>query len=77
MSNFGNKKCHYCFDDLNPTGTGLDRKDNDKGYLIDNVVSCCCTCNRMRSDKFSYEEMLVLSVTIRAIKEKRVSNGHS
>lgn len=24
---------------------GLDRVDNDKGYVIDNVVPCCPTCN--------------------------------
>lgn len=29
-------------------GHGLDRKDNRKGYLISNVVSCCTTCNRAK-----------------------------
>jgi len=26
--------------------TGIDRVDNDKGYELGNVVSCCITCNR-------------------------------
>lgn len=29
---------------------GLDRKDNKKGYIIDNVQPCCCLCNRLKSD---------------------------
>jgi hypothetical protein len=28
---------------------GLDRKDNDKGYTIDNVVPCCKRCNRAKN----------------------------
>lgn len=35
---------------------GLDRKNNAKGYLIDNVVPCCWTCNNakraMRIEEF-------------------------
>ena len=27
---------------------GIDRKDNNKGYSIDNVVSCCSICNRAK-----------------------------
>lgn len=25
---------------------GLDRVDNDKGYTLDNIVTCCGECNR-------------------------------
>jgi len=35
---------------------GIDRLDNDKGYIVGNVVSCCATCNfakrEMSSSKF-------------------------
>ncbi len=27
---------------------GVDRKDNTKGYIYDNCVSCCPTCNTMK-----------------------------
>lgn len=27
---------------------GIDRKDSAKGYLTQNVVPCCTTCNRMK-----------------------------
>lgn len=59
--------CHYCGEDLNPTSIGLDRKDNNHGYTIKNVVPCCCRCNRTRGDNFSYEEMLILAKTIKFI----------
>lgn len=49
--------CYYC--GVAPlqvfktkTGTfcynGIDRVDNDKGYIEDNVVSCCGDCNRAK-----------------------------
>ena len=40
------KPCHYCGDDIRTIG--IDRVDNDKGYKIDNVVSCCNPCNMMK-----------------------------
>lgn len=30
--------------------SGIDRRDSSKGYTLDNVVSCCATCNRIKSD---------------------------
>lgn len=29
---------------------GLDRVDNDKGYIAGNVVACCPTCNQLKSN---------------------------
>lgn len=37
--------------------TGIDRKDNDKGYHIDNCVTCCKTCNFAKND-MSYEAFI-------------------
>ena len=37
--------------------SGIDRKDNSKGYIDTNVVSCCIICNRAKMDK-SYEEFM-------------------
>lgn len=49
--------CHYCgqfpdnkikrFQDKF-TYSGIDRKDNTKGYTEDNVVPCCKICNKMK-----------------------------
>lgn len=45
-----NSHCYYC-DEYDETRViGIDRVDSDDGYLIDNVVPCCSTCNFMKSD---------------------------
>lgn len=40
--------CTYCNyyneDEIN----GIDRIDNEKGYILNNCVSCCKNCNRMK-----------------------------
>lgn len=58
------KNCHYCNRDIHwveHTGKGqhrynLDRKDSNKGYVKDNLVVCCKTCNYMKGSEFSYDE---------------------
>ena len=54
------QRCHYC--GAKPSRikrskgsvgdyayNGVDRVDNTRGYTIDNVVSCCFTCNRAKN----------------------------
>lgn len=48
--------CVYCNGELPPSSYGLDRKDNNVGYTIENVVPCCKDCNTFKSDKFTHEE---------------------
>jgi hypothetical protein len=36
---------------------GIDRKDNNKGYSLENCVPCCGRCNRAK-DTTSYDEFL-------------------
>lgn len=40
--------CKYCGDTIE--GVGIDRVDNAVGYLSDNCVPCCETCNEMKLD---------------------------
>jgi hypothetical protein len=40
------KPCYYCNSDVNTVS--LDRVDNNKGYISDNIVSCCIKCNVMK-----------------------------
>ncbi len=51
------KNCHYCNDFPNNVFkrgnksmkyTGIDRKNNNIGYELDNCVSCCAECNWMK-----------------------------
>lgn len=45
--------CYYCGDLVHTVG--IDRIDNEKGYIKDNVVSCCPTCNIMKHTKTQHD----------------------
>jgi len=69
LLNLVQQNCHYCGSPpLNNTGSkrkkngdfiynGIDRKDNMKGYLMENCVTCCNICNRAKY-KMSYNEFM-------------------
>jgi len=64
--------CEYCGGPRSENGVGLDRKDNSKGYSIGNVAPCCPTCNYVKRDEFTYEEMVtVLGPAIKSIFDSR------
>lgn len=46
---FWQKPCFYCKNEMQ--AIGLDRIDNNIGYHITNIVSCCICCNIMKSTK--------------------------
>lgn len=39
--------CHYC---ANDPLCGIDRVDNSKGYIPENVVPCCTNCNVAKNE---------------------------
>lgn len=49
--------CYYCNSKIGETsGYSLDRLNNGEGYKIDNVVSCCWFCNKLRGDQLTVDE---------------------
>lgn len=54
------KPCIYCnnlLGEKSVTASGLDRKDNSKGYVSDNICSCCWICNSIKGEHLSFQEM--------------------
>ncbi len=63
--------CFYCkrkltFGDRNKDLHGfkgsdkltIDRKDNSKPYILDNIVLCCRRCNAIKGFRFTHEQLL-------------------
>jgi hypothetical protein len=75
--------CHYCGDRIpwRPFATVkgffhsaayfLDRKDNKKSYSTSNCVVCCSECNRIKGNRFSYKEFLIVGKALYEIRYKR------
>lgn len=77
------QNCTYCNDTIpwSPYSTVkgeyisrayfLDRKEFDLPYSISNCVVCCTDCNRIRSNKFSYDEFMQLAPVLKSIRDSR------
>jgi hypothetical protein len=63
--------CFYCSDYFGKVeaGIGLDRVDSSEGYLKQNVVSCCKTCNIIKHDSLSVEETIAAVQAIIKIRQ--------
>lgn len=49
------KPCFYCDDKKEGEVNGIDRVDNQKGYIEENVVPCCETCNVLKGSQHPQE----------------------
>lgn len=72
--------CHYCGDEPRNTKArwknklrynGIDRKDNNLGYVQDNVVPCCKLCNRFKGTQ-PYAEFVSY---LNRLAEYRIANS--
>jgi hypothetical protein len=49
FTKFTTEKCYYCDKSASKIHkNGVDRKDNENGYIMSNCVSCCSQCNYMK-----------------------------
>ena len=60
---------------------GLDRVNSDGYHTIDNVVSCCYTCNRAKSDRsvsefLTYIDNLKDNIVVMEPKNKKLPTGY-
>lgn len=65
------KPCEYCGGKLSDTGCGLDRMDNNIGYVISNVVPCCRQCNNTKSNFWTHNEMVEIGTVMRLLLSRR------
>lgn len=61
--------CVYCSGALPTTGSGLDRKDNKLGYLLDNVAPCCTLCNYLKGPYLTYDETVAVVKALIAFRK--------
>lgn len=71
------KVCHYCGITQEEWNNGttkrnkrfhrltIDRKDNNKPYEIGNIAISCFTCNMIKADIFTEEEMIIIGLVIK------------
>ena len=62
------KRCVYCGQLPLKERLQVDRKDNNNGYKIGNMVLACKRCNFIKRDWFSYKEMVKIGKVIKEFK---------
>lgn len=49
--------------------TGVDRKDNDRGYELENCVPCCSECNYIKGGYLTHDEMHAAMAAVLAYRK--------
>ena len=57
--------CTYCGAALPTSGHAVDRVDSTLGYTRTNVVAACDTCNRVKADIFTFQQMTEIGQLLR------------
>src|SRR3990167_6101043 len=62
FQSFALKPCHYCRGALGQRTVvgGLDRINNDFGYILGNVLPACGICNMTRGNRFTVAETRIM-----------------
>jgi hypothetical protein len=68
-----NGSCYYCGNSIDGlVGHCMDRMDNTKGYLINNVLPCCPTCNYSRGNYYTVEEFKIMIDALTGFRENKL-----
>lgn len=71
MEILGSRICFYCDANFSKDrGSGLNRCDSSKGYVVGNLKPCCGTCNTLMSN-FTVEQLRARLIKI----YKRLTKG--
>lgn len=57
--------------------TGVDRKDSNIGYILDNIVPCCTQCNMIKNNLLSYEEMKAVMKLVLEMRNNKVDKNNN
>lgn len=67
------RPCLYC--EADPSNnrhgqiySGIDRKDNSKGYTPKNCVPSCHRCNSVKGDKLTFDQMRAIGGVLRVLR---------
>lgn len=75
------KSCLYCGNSLSECifGYGLDRVDNDKGYVSGNCVPCCWSCNmrKGRLEQLGFAPKRAIELLHEVNEIRRKESGHN
>lgn len=71
------KPCHYCGGSLPPTGTGVDRRDNNLHYTKENSVPCCSLCNSLKGKHLTEAEVKLIIKFRKGILWASTQNAHT
>lgn len=72
------KSCYYCGDYsgdfLGEQYCGIDRVDSSIGYIKENMVPCCTTCNRMKLDHSVDEWVFKMKQILEHLNYQKIPN---
>ena len=78
------KICSYCYrslDEVIANGENkaqvlsIDRIDSTKEYEIGNITLACCTCNRIKCNVFTRNEMQIIGKAVNQVMKNRIISG--
>lgn len=73
---FFESDCYYCCEKVTTKLMGIDRVDNNKDYINDNIVPCCAMCNYMKNtlDKNTFIKRVIHIATYNKLYDGKLDD---